>query len=150
MVACGLCVSLEFGRAIPRSGGEKNYLERVYQKPKYLITCVIAALFLLFGAGAPAALAFASYVLHAAGRENPTSSWEARIIAVSCIAFVTLVHSFLPSVQGPWVLQDRHPGIHRLLRVRRPRREEVSPRPAQPRQHLHRRGRRWVWYWWRI
>ncbi|KAJ4285937.1 hypothetical protein N0V88_008212 [Collariella sp. IMI 366227] len=37
---CGLSVWLEFGLAIPRSGGEKNYLERIYRHPRYLATCV--------------------------------------------------------------------------------------------------------------
>lgn len=40
--ASGLCVWLEFGSMIPRSGGEKNYLEAVYTKPKMLITVVFA------------------------------------------------------------------------------------------------------------
>lgn len=40
--AAGLCVWLEFGCMIPRSGGEKVYLEAVYRRPKYLITIVFA------------------------------------------------------------------------------------------------------------
>ena len=40
---CGLFIWLEFGTMIPRSGGEKVYLEAVYTKPKYLVTLVFAA-----------------------------------------------------------------------------------------------------------
>jgi len=34
--AAGLSVYLEYGLAIPKSGGEKNYLERVYRRPQAL------------------------------------------------------------------------------------------------------------------
>ena len=40
LALCGLCVWLEFACMIPRSGGEKVYLEAVYRKPKMLITVV--------------------------------------------------------------------------------------------------------------
>lgn len=39
---CGLCVWLEFACMIPRSGGEKVYLEAAYRRPKMLITTVFA------------------------------------------------------------------------------------------------------------
>lgn len=42
LAASGLCVWLEFASMIPRSGGEKNYLEAVYKKPKLLITVFFA------------------------------------------------------------------------------------------------------------
>ena len=50
---CGLFIWLEFGTMYPRSGGEKVYLEAVYQRPKYLVTVVFAAnaIFLVFSAG---------------------------------------------------------------------------------------------------
>lgn len=34
----GMLVYLEFGTGLPRNGGEKNYLEFVYRKPKFLAT----------------------------------------------------------------------------------------------------------------
>jgi len=40
---CGLFIWLEFGTMFPRSGGEKVYLEAVYQRPKHLATVVFAA-----------------------------------------------------------------------------------------------------------
>ena len=46
---CGLFIWLEFGTMYPRSGGEKVYLEAVYQKPKYLATVVFAANAILLG-----------------------------------------------------------------------------------------------------
>ena len=46
---CGLFVWLEFGTMIPRSGGEKVYLEAVYKKPKFLATVIFATNAILLG-----------------------------------------------------------------------------------------------------
>lgn len=37
---CGLAVYLDLGTAIPRSGGERVYLERIFKKPRMLATCM--------------------------------------------------------------------------------------------------------------
>lgn len=39
VATCGTFVMLEFGGAIPRSGGIKNYLERSYS-PRLMQTCI--------------------------------------------------------------------------------------------------------------
>lgn len=91
----GLSVFLEFGLAIPRSGGEKNYLERVYRHPRYLATCVFAAQMILLGFSSGNALAFGRYVLYAAGDRSP-DGWPARGIAIACITFAVTLHSVLP------------------------------------------------------
>lgn len=48
--ACGLFIWLEYGTMIPRSGGEKVYLEAIYKRPRYLATTVFAvnAILLVF------------------------------------------------------------------------------------------------------
>jgi L-type amino acid transporter 9 len=46
---CGLFVWLEFGTMFPRSGGEKVYLEAVYQRPRYLATAIFAANAIILG-----------------------------------------------------------------------------------------------------
>lgn len=46
---CGLFIWLEFGIMIPRSGGEKVYLEAAYTKPKYLVTVIFATNAILLG-----------------------------------------------------------------------------------------------------
>lgn len=91
----GLSVFLEFGLAIPRSGGEKNYLERVYRHPKYLATCVLAAQMILLGFSSGNSLAFGRYVLYAAGNRSP-DGWAARGIAIACVTFAVTLHSVLP------------------------------------------------------
>jgi amino acid transporter len=92
---CGLSVFLEFGLAIPRSGGEKNYLERVYRYPKYMATCILAAQMLLLGFSAGNSLAFGRYVLFASGSEAP-DGWAARGIGIACVTFSVVLHSTAP------------------------------------------------------
>lgn len=38
----GTLVYLEFGTGIPKNGGEKNYLEFVYSRPKFAATAVVS------------------------------------------------------------------------------------------------------------
>ena len=38
IAAAGMAVYLEFGTGLPRNGGEKNYLELVFKRPRYLVT----------------------------------------------------------------------------------------------------------------
>jgi amino acid transporter len=45
----GTAVYLEFGTAIPQNGGEKNYLEYVYKKPKFLVTGLYTGYVVLLG-----------------------------------------------------------------------------------------------------
>ncbi|ERF68600.1 hypothetical protein EPUS_07161 [Endocarpon pusillum Z07020] len=92
---CGLSVFLEFGLAIPRSGGEKNYLERVYRRPKLLATCVLLAQMVLLGFSSGNSLAFGRYILFASG-SDVADGWKARGIAVGCITFAVLLHSTFP------------------------------------------------------
>ncbi|ROW17004.1 hypothetical protein VPNG_01413 [Cytospora leucostoma] len=91
----GLAVYLEYGLAIPRSGGEKNYLERVYRRPRYLATCVLASQMILLGFSSGNSLAFGRYVLFASGSPSP-DGWAARGIGIACISFAVLLHSLLP------------------------------------------------------
>ena len=45
----GLLIWLEFGCMIPRSGGEKVYLEASYPRPRHFITIVFAIQTILLG-----------------------------------------------------------------------------------------------------
>ena len=92
---CGISVFLEFGLAIPRSGGEKNYLERVYRHPKYLATCVLASQMILLGFSSGNALAFGRYILFASGYSSD-DGWPARGIGCACITFAVLLHATFP------------------------------------------------------
>ncbi|EZF30949.1 high-affinity methionine permease [Trichophyton mentagrophytes] len=95
----GTAVYLEFGTAIPRNGGEKNYLEYVYRKPKFLATAIYASYALLLGWAAGNSVVFGEYVLHAAGVE--VNRWNQRGIGFGCITVAFLVHT----VEMKWGLR---------------------------------------------
>ncbi|KAF7540554.1 hypothetical protein G7054_g1229 [Neopestalotiopsis clavispora] len=92
---CGLSVFLEFGLAIPLSGGEKNYLERVYRHPRYLATCVLASQMILLGFSSGNSLAFGRYILFASGSTAP-DGWAARGIGIACATFAVGLHAVFP------------------------------------------------------
>ncbi|KAJ7022581.1 amino acid transporter [Mycena alexandri] len=95
--ACGLCVWLEFGTMIPRSGGEKVYLEAIYRRPKYLATVIFSSNVILLGFTASGCIVIVfneSSILIAAGQPDPR--WVVRGIALGVIFFVTLVHGLAP------------------------------------------------------
>ncbi|ETS74501.1 hypothetical protein PFICI_14367 [Pestalotiopsis fici W106-1] len=92
---CGLSVFLEFGLAIPLSGGEKNYLERVYRHPRYLATCVLASQMILLGFSSGNSLAFGRYILFASGSTEP-DGWAARGIGIACATFAVGLHAIFP------------------------------------------------------
>jgi len=49
IAGAGMMVYMEFGTGIPRNGGEKNYLEYVYRRPRFLVTAMYAGYVLLLG-----------------------------------------------------------------------------------------------------
>jgi amino acid transporter len=49
IAAAGTAVYMEFGTAIPRNGGEKNYLEYVFRKPRFLATGLYTGYVVLLG-----------------------------------------------------------------------------------------------------
>ncbi|KAL1839934.1 hypothetical protein VTJ49DRAFT_978 [Mycothermus thermophilus] len=97
-----LFVYLEYGTALPRSGGEKVYLERVYRKPRYLATCIFAVQFVLFAISTGNSISFSSYLLRAATGDAQDGSWLNRGIAMAAITVVCLIHSLAPR-WGIWL-----------------------------------------------
>ncbi|KAI0757080.1 amino acid permease-domain-containing protein [Daedaleopsis nitida] len=61
--AAGMAIYLEFGTNLPRNGGEKNYLEFVFTRPKHLATGFYAS------GGAGNIVVFGEYILHATNVE---------------------------------------------------------------------------------
>ncbi|KAJ7078579.1 amino acid transporter [Mycena belliarum] len=84
---CGLFIWLELGTMIPRSGGEKVYLEAIYRRPRYLATVIFAMNAILLGFTAAGILIAA---------QQPDPQWVVRGIAVGVIVFVTLLHGLTP------------------------------------------------------
>ncbi|KAF5324296.1 hypothetical protein D9619_011392 [Psilocybe cf. subviscida] len=93
IAACGTTVYIELGTGIPRSGGEKNYLEFIYRSPKFMVTCAYTAYTLILGTATANSVVFSEYLLHSFSIE-PT--WfHTRVTAFSCLTFICLLHGSL-------------------------------------------------------
>ena len=87
---CGLFIWLEFGTIYPRSGGEKVYLEAVYQRPRYLATVIFAANAILLGFTASGCIVSVKLIvclmtLTLGGRSLLASEWLHWIVYVVCV-----------------------------------------------------------------
>ncbi|KAL9096524.1 MAG: hypothetical protein Q9165_001521 [Trypethelium subeluteriae] len=103
----GMAISLEYGCMLPRSGGDKVYLEFTYRRPRFLASVLIAVQSVLLGFTASNCIVFAEYVLFALDRE-PTK-FELKVLAAGLLTAIILVHScflktgiFIQNVLG-WV-----------------------------------------------
>ncbi|KAL3425481.1 high affinity methionine permease [Phlyctema vagabunda] len=90
IAAAGLLTYMEFGTGIPRNGGEKNYLEYVYSRPKFLVTGMYAAYVVLLGWAGSNSVVFGEYILHAANVE--VNRWNQRGVGLACITSAFLIH----------------------------------------------------------
>ena len=90
IAGCGFAVYAEFAMAMHRNGGELNYLQYVYRKPKYLIASMYAAQALLLGQAAGNANAAGQYFIRAGGGE--TTEWNSKGIGVAVILAALFMH----------------------------------------------------------
>ncbi|KAF3050954.1 hypothetical protein E8E11_009956 [Didymella keratinophila] len=90
IAACGLAVALEYGCMLPRSGGEKVYLEFTYRKPRYLASTLMAVQAVLLGFTASNCIVFAQYTLYAFDIE--ATDFVRKSLAVGLLTAITLVH----------------------------------------------------------
>ncbi|KAF8137080.1 APC amino acid permease [Boletus edulis] len=88
--AAGTAVYVEFGTGLPRSGGEKTYMEYVFRRPAFLITCVYAVYGVFIGWMSASSVAFGEYLLHALAYERTPTN--VRIVAFLCSTFCLIVH----------------------------------------------------------
>ncbi|KAA8575347.1 hypothetical protein EYC84_004519 [Monilinia fructicola] len=110
IAAAGLATYMEFGTGLPRNGGEKNYLEFVFRRPKYLATCMYAMYVVLLGWAGSNSVVFGEYILSAA--EVEVTRWNQRGVGLACITAAFLIHGF--SVKWGLRLQN-FLGIIKLL-----------------------------------
>lgn len=90
IAAAGTAVYIEFGTAIPKNGGEKNYLEFVYRRPRFLVTGCYTGYVVLLGWASGNSVIFGEYILNAAQVE-PTR-WNQRGVGLACITSAFLIH----------------------------------------------------------
>ncbi|KKY33883.1 putative high-affinity methionine permease [Diaporthe ampelina] len=91
---CGLAVYLDLGTAIPRSGGERVYLERIFRRPYMLATCMFMSYVVLLGFSTPNAIVLGEYALYATGTEP--NRWNVRLIAALAVSLLCYVHARCP------------------------------------------------------
>lgn len=91
---CGLAVYLELGTAIPRSGGERVYLERIFRQPYMLATCMFMSYAVLLGFSTPNAIVLGDYALYAL--DIPRGRWNVRIIAALVVSAICYIHARCP------------------------------------------------------
>ncbi|KAI1077871.1 amino acid permease-domain-containing protein [Whalleya microplaca] len=91
---CGLAVYLDLGTAIPKSGGDKVYLERIFRSPYMLATCMFMSWVVLLGFSAPNAIVLGEYALYAFDIES--TRWNVRGIAVLVVSVLCYIHARYP------------------------------------------------------
>ncbi|KAF2092411.1 hypothetical protein NA57DRAFT_69814 [Rhizodiscina lignyota] len=103
----GLAVSLEYGTMLPRSGGDKVYLEFTYRHPRFLATVLIGVQSVLLGFTASNCIVFGEYVFFALDRD--ASKFEQKLLALGLLTAIIIVHScflktgiFIQNVLG-WI-----------------------------------------------
>lgn len=90
IAACGLAVGLEYGCMLPRSGGEKVYLEFTYRKPRFLASTLVATQAVLLGFTASNCIVFAQYTLYAFDIE--ATDFLRKSLAVGLLTVITIIH----------------------------------------------------------
>ncbi|KAJ8516859.1 hypothetical protein ONZ45_g5854 [Pleurotus djamor] len=88
IAATGTAVYMELG--LPRSGGEKNYLEFIFRRPRFFTTCVYSIYGALANLSAGNSLVFGEYFMHALGL--PGSQFNIRTTAILCLTTNVILH----------------------------------------------------------
>ncbi|KAJ8059581.1 hypothetical protein OCU04_011236 [Sclerotinia nivalis] len=79
-------------QAVPRSGGELNYLKFLAKHPKYMAICMFGFIFVVVGNSAANCVSFAVHFLAAAGINDPRKG-AVQGIALGTAWLVTLLHA---------------------------------------------------------
>lgn len=97
VVACGIIIYLEFALHLPiKNGGEKNYLQRIFNRR--LIGLVYAFQIVILGFSSGNSYAFGKYILYSIngdlGDEDSLNNFYVKLIGVFCISYCTYLHVF--------------------------------------------------------
>ena len=85
-----MVIGLEYGCMLPRSGGEKVYLEFTYQHPRFFASTLVAVQAVLLGFTASNCIIFGEYVLYAFGYE--VTEFSQKSLALGLLTWITIVH----------------------------------------------------------
>lgn len=100
IAACGLAVSLEYGCMLPRSGGEKVYLEFTYRNPRFLASTLMAVQAVVLGFTVSNCIVFAQYTLYAFDIE--ATDFLRKALAAGLLTAVTIIHGCFMKT-GIWI-----------------------------------------------
>lgn len=87
---CGALTYAELGAALPRSGGEYNFLTRIYHPAAGFVSGWVSATIGFAGPTALAAMTFAAYGTSAYASDTP--DWVEKVLAVGLVAVLTVIH----------------------------------------------------------
>jgi APA family basic amino acid/polyamine antiporter len=87
---CGALTYAELGAALPRSGGEYNFLSRIYHPGAGFVSGWVSATIGFAGPTALAAMTFAAYGTSAFSGDTP--AWLEKVLAVGLVGALTVVH----------------------------------------------------------
>ena len=90
LASCGLAISLEYGCMLPRSGGEKVYLEFTYRHPRFLASTMVAVQAVILGFTASNCIVFGEYMLFAFDIE--VTEFRQKLLALGLLTAITIVH----------------------------------------------------------
>ena len=88
---CGAMTYAELGAAMPRSGGEYNFLTRIYHPAAGFVSGWVSATIGFAGPTALAAITFAAYATSIV--PGDTSAWIEKGLAAGLLIILTLVHA---------------------------------------------------------
>lgn len=99
IIFSGLVIYLEYALNLPfKNGGEKNYLLRVFRKPKGLWGCIYAFQMVFLGFSSGNSFAFGKYIWFAiTGEQAAEDAWTSKTIGVLCITFCVWLHIKYPN-----------------------------------------------------
>jgi APA family basic amino acid/polyamine antiporter len=91
IAVCGAMTYAELGAAMPRSGGEYNFLSRIYHPAAGFVSGWVSATIGFAGPTALAAITFAAYATSIMPGES--SAWLKKALAMGLVVALTVVHS---------------------------------------------------------
>ena len=96
---CGAMTYAELGAALPRSGGEYNFLARIYHPAAGFVSGWVSA---TIGFAAPSALAAITFAAYATSvwQSAAETSWLSKLLAVSLVIVLTVTHAGSRSNSG--------------------------------------------------
>ena len=90
IAVCGAMTYAELGAAMPRSGGEYNFLTRIYHPAAGFVSGWISATVGFAGPSALAAMTFAAYTSSVFGTEY--GEWFEKALAIGLVIVLTILH----------------------------------------------------------